>query len=210
MIISRIGAGGFFFFNKYRSSFSSAQNLLSSELSSLWSQPPCPVSYPVLPLIFLQPLESASCFFNRANMLLSPGLYAWGFFLEGRRVYTSFFNDGEAMRKILRQGVALVIRVIIVWHKCWFGQKVHLGLAIAWHRKPEQTFWPAQHNRVIVPFKILRLLPMTAWHPDSMNRPRGVSPHSLLHLSGSSSASRRADGCFRLFFLSASPRKPTQ
>ena len=90
----------FFFFNKYRSSFSSAQKPLSSELSSLWSHPPCPVPYPVLPLIFLLPLESASCFLNRANMLLSPGLYAWGFFLEGRRVYTSFFSDGEAMRKL--------------------------------------------------------------------------------------------------------------
>ena len=46
----------FFFFNKYRSSFSPAQNLLRSELSSLWSHLPFPVHYPVLPLICLRHL----------------------------------------------------------------------------------------------------------------------------------------------------------
>ena len=110
----------FFFFNKYRSNFSSAQNLLSSELSFLWSHLPSPVPYSVLPLILLPPLGSASCFLNRAKMLLSPGLYAWGFFLECRRRYTSFFSDGEAMRKILRQGVVLVMCIII---------DVNIGLA---------------------------------------------------------------------------------
>lgn len=137
----------YIFFNKYRSSFSPAQNRLRSELSSLWSHLSSPSAYPVLPLILPPPLGSPSCFLNRANMLLSPGLYAWSFFLECRRLYTSFFSYGEAMRKILRQGVALVMRVIIVWRKYWFGQKVHSGLPSHGTENPNKLF--GQPNTVM-------------------------------------------------------------